>query len=369
MMLYIHIPFCLSKCAYCDFYSRPPRSDDEAHRYVSTLLREWQLRRDEIPRQVETIYIGGGTPSLLPPREMDRLFEALPVHQATEVTVEANPEQINIDWLRWVNQSPINRLSVGIQSLSDDELRVIGRRHSASCAMEAIDSILRMGPSNFSLDLIYGLPGQSLESWTGTLNTVLDVRPPHMSCYMLTYEPRTRLEAMRKSGIITPTDDDTLASMYRLLCLEAALKGYEHYEISNFAQPGCRSEHNTGYWLNRPYVGLGAAAHSFDGYKRRFNPSNLGLYMSLDSTPVFETEEESDMERHNDLLLTSLRLTEGLDLDLYAKLYGDSMLQRLLDISDAHVKSGLMIRRNGRLGFTEHGWILSDAVLVDLFCD
>ncbi len=367
-MIYVHIPFCASKCAYCDFYSRPVRSGSEAEDYVSTVIREWSMRRDEVPGPITTIYIGGGTPSLLPQRQLDRLLAQFPDRDLIEVTLEANPEQITPDFISWIENSPVNRLSVGIQSFDDSQLKFVGRRHTSSDALRAIELIENSSINNYSLDLIYGLPGQDIDSWKQSLGTLLAYNPPHFSAYMLSYEPRTRLDAMRIAGKIKPSDDDMLSEMYTLLCDEAAKNGYKHYEISNFALPGMKAVHNTNYWLNKPYVGLGAAAYSFDGKIRRYNPSDLRRYMAMTDTPVYETEYEDSVARHNNLLLTSLRISEGLDLTLYEKEFGTEALCRLLNLSSNYIRRNMMQLEPGHfLKITETGWLMTDTILVDLF--
>lgn len=336
--------------------------------YVDTVIREWGMRRDEVPAPHTSIYLGGGTPSLLPTAHLDRLFAAIPLDAATEITMEANPEQITPELMKWLADSPVNRLSVGIQSLDDAQLAIIGRRHTARQALEAVERIQRSSITNYSLDLIYGLPGQDLDSWKSSLGQLLEARPPHLSCYMLTYEPRTRLDAMRIAGKVAPASDDDLISMYDHLCSAAAQAGYEHYEISNFAQPGCRAVHNTNYWLDRPYIGLGAAAHSFDGRVRRVNPADLRRYMALTDAPVYEIEEEDPDSLHNDLLLTRLRLTEGLSLSFYAERYGFGAAQRLERIAAPYIASEQMELTPDRcLRITERGWLVTDSILVDLF--
>lgn len=369
-MIYIHIPFCASKCAYCDFYSRPPRSGNQVTEYVDQLIREWHMRSYEVKGPVKTIYIGGGTPSLIGPSLLDKLLGVLPVSEAEEITLEANPEQITSDFIQWVEQSPVNRLSVGIQSLDDKQLSFIGRRHTAGQALAAAELIASSRISNYNLDLIYGLPGQDILSWERSLSRILDIRPTHMSCYMLTYEAGTRLDALRRARKVTPADDDTLAAMYDILCSGAARCGYEHYEISNFAQPGRRSVHNTNYWLDKPYIGLGAAAYSFDGCIRRNNPSDLTAYMAMTDSPVYDIEVESPSERHNSRIMTGLRLSDGLDMAGFAADFGLEAALRVARLSGPYIESGAMERTdNHHLRMTESGWLITDMILVDLFID
>lgn len=369
MMLYIHIPFCASKCAYCDFYSRPMTKMTWAKEYIDVILKEWRLRQHEVQGPVTTLYLGGGTPSIMPRQELERLFAALPLTDAVEITMEANPEQIDQDFMKWIESTPVNRLSIGIQSFDDRQLSIVGRRHNADRARQAIEAIKASAICNYSLDLIYGLPGQNLESWKQNLDEMMTFRPPHLSCYMLSYEQGTRLDALRIAGKITPTDDDELAEMYEVLCETARNNGYDHYEISNFALPGFRAIHNTNYWLDRPYVGLGASAHSFDGKLRRVNPADLKTYLAMTDRPVYMTEEENDVSRHNDLILTSLRISDGLSLSSYMARFGKTYSSQLLKSAQKYIDCGKMIIADGRLRITEKGWLVSDSIMLDLFVD
>ncbi|MCM1111345.1 MAG: radical SAM family heme chaperone HemW [Clostridium sp.] len=362
--LYLHIPFCASKCAYCDFYSRPERDPRRVEAYVDRMLDEFGRRRGEISGRFGTVYIGGGTPSLLPPAMLSRIWDALPSEGIAEYTIEANPDQITPRFLDMIAASPVDRLSVGIQSFDDAELSAVGRSHSSAQALEALRQIAGRGPGNYSCDLIFGLPGQTPESWRRNLETLMEFRPPHFSAYMLSWEPGTRLYARMTAGKIRPADDEVLAGMYDLLCETARRHGYHHYEISNFAIPGRESVHNTNYWRGIPYLGIGASAHSFDGISRRSNPASLAEYMRGGGI-VTETPDAD--ERHNERVMTALRRACGIDLSEFAAEFGDEAAGRLGRLSRGPVSRGLMAIEAGRLRFTERGWLLSDAVLVDLF--
>lgn len=356
--LYIHVPFCHSKCAYCDFYSMP--ATDLADSYIDAVISEYRSRRDEISEPFTTVYIGGGTPSILSPTQIQRLVTVLPVNGAVEFTIEANPEDINPEIIEVWHTLGINRVSMGVQSLCDDELKAIGRRHNAAEAVNAIKCILDSPIRQLSCDLIYGLPGQTLQSWLKSLSTLLKFNLPHLSAYCLSYEPGTALSARVMAGKLKPTDDDTLRDMYDTLCCLTADAGYEHYEISNFARPGKRAVHNSSYWRSVPYLGLGPGAHSFDGLNRRINPSRLRDYIA--GRALTEIEDENDDERFNDVLITALRTSDGLDLSTI----GESRARRLMTDASRFINAGLMTISSRRLRITEAAWFTSDSIMTDL---
>ncbi|MDE5553804.1 MAG: radical SAM family heme chaperone HemW, partial [Muribaculaceae bacterium] len=309
--IYVHIPFCHSKCIYCDFFSTPNLTTSDA--LINALIKEYGRRSTEINEPIKTIYFGGGTPSIIAPERLARVCKIFPLSNIEEFTIEVNPEDVNQVSVKAWRDIGVNRVSMGIQSFCDDELRSIGRRHSADDARRAIKCLLDGGITNISCDLIYGLPGQGIESWRRSLSELLSYRLPHISAYCLSYEPGTALYARMTAGKITPTDDMILAEMYQYFCEAAADAGYEHYEISNFALPGMRSRHNSSYWNETPYLGLGPGAHSFDGSVRRFNTNDLKTYIRTADITVID--EETADERFNDKLITALRTADGLDLN------------------------------------------------------
>lgn len=253
---------------------------------------------------------------------------------------------------------------MGIQSFNDKELSLIGRRHTAAQAIEAVEAIERGGINNYSLDLIYGLPGQTIKSWEESLSEMMRVRPKHFSAYMLSYEPRTRLTAMLKAGKIEETPEEVIVEMYDTLIDTARRHGYEHYEISNFALPGYRAKHNSSYWHDVPYLGLGPSAHSFDGKNRRVNPANLKEYLHAISTghTAYEIEEETDIDRLNDKIITSLRTSDGLE-------FGDvprRMRMGLMRSVYKYVSTGMVEAEGTRLRIPERKWLVSDTIFRDL---
>lgn len=365
--LYIHIPFCHSKCAYCDFYSTP---DNRLRgQYVDALLKELERRCDEIAdARFRTVYLGGGTPSSLPRPELQHLLEALPMTDAREVTIEVNPEDVDDDFADFISSSAINRVSMGVQSLVDSELLTIGRRHSAARAVEAYEILRSKGVSNISLDLIYGLPGQSLESFRHSLEGVLALNPDHLSAYSLMLEPGTRLYAQMMAGKFRETDSETADKMYRLLCSETAAHGFEHYEISNFAMLGRRSLHNSSYWNLTPYLGLGPGAHSFDGTIRRYNPPSLKKYIESHGN-ITLTDDETRSNRINDYIMIRLRTAEGLSLSETERRFGADVRRSLEREAKRFIVNGLLLSDGTILRIPEKYFLVSDTVISRLMVD
>lgn len=367
--LYIHIPFCRSKCAYCDFYSSPKAEYMPA--YVDALLQELEMRRDEIESQrLTTIYIGGGTPSSLPPGLLSKLFEGIhrliDTSAVVETTIEVNPEDVTADFLNHTLSLGADRLSMGVQSLNDSELRAVGRRHSAAVALKAVEMIAARF-ENYSVDVIFGLPGQTLESLTATVDRLLAFRPPHISAYLLSYEPGTRLYAALSVGKVKEVSEDEAEIMYREVAGRLADAGYDHYEISNYALPGRYSRHNSSYWNMTPYLGLGAAAHSFDGHLRRYNPSSINTYIETINNHkcCYIIDEETDRQRFNDLLLVTFRTSAGFPLSALdrwpAEIAGNFRSQ-----AGQLLSTGKLICRDGVLTIPPENWLTSDAVLRQL---
>ncbi len=376
--VYIHIPLCHSKCAYCDFYSRP--GDQRADEICRGLAREFVLRRSELtadPR-IRTIYLGGGTPSILSPEQLAVALAPIPRNEVEEFTIEVNPEDVTEEKTSAWRHLGINRVSMGIQSFVDSELREVGRRHSASQATEAVDTLRRGGFDNISLDLIYGLPGQTLETWRYSVGKLLELHPEHFSAYALSYEEGTRLAARVAAGRLTPTDDDTIADMYELLTKAAAESAYKHYEISNYALEGRHSRHNSSYWDSTPYLGLGPGAHSFDGTIRRYNPSDTTAYLAAMAHPEQELnssidrdnraqlafaliDDEDDRDRLADVIFTRLRTAAGLPLELLDAEQVAKLLNAAKTLPPQH-----LINTGTHLRIPEHHWLISDAIIRHL---
>ena len=382
--IYIHIPFCRRKCIYCDFFSVGERLADWP-RLVDALLAE---ARERIPsgaslsRSSYSLYIGGGTPSLLPPAEFRRLsqglLEMLP-SAPVEFTVEVNPDDVTELSARLWRECGVDRVSMGVQSLVDTELRLIGRRHDSATARKAF-SILRSHFANISLDLMFGLPEQTLDSLAHTLEGFIGMAPEHISAYSLMYEERTALTRMRDSGRIAEAPEDRSVEMFRMINARLAEAGWEQYEISNYARPGRRSIHNSNYWQGRPYIGLGPGAHSYDGLStRRANLPDLKTYLSCyapcpspnpssPTTAPFELEQLSDNDLREEMIMTRLRTREGLPLADFSRRFGAGSLAGLRDAAAPFLKSGLLILDgDGSLRLSKEGIMISDDIISSLF--
>lgn len=372
--VYIHIPFCARKCVYCDFYSVGARLADWP-RLVSALLDEARVRVPELTgagAKCDTLYIGGGTPSLLPPGEFGRLAAGVlsltgPV---SEFTVEVNPDDVTGELADAWRGAGVDRVSMGVQSLVDDELRAIGRRHDSRRAREAYDT-LRRRFGNVSLDLMFGLPGQTRRSLRESVAGVIDMRPEHVSVYSLMYEERTALTRMRDSGRIDETPEEESAAMFADITEMLDSAGYEQYEISNYSLPGFRSRHNSAYWSGEPYVGLGPAAHSYDGLRtRRANAPDVRAYISrwLDGGGDAVTVETlTDDELREEMIMTRLRTRGGIPLEEFRRRFGAVAFRSLLSTSRRWVAAGLMEERDGTLALSRRGVMVSDEIIVSLF--
>lgn len=372
--VYIHIPFCARKCVYCDFYSVGARLADWP-RLVSALLDEARIRVPELTgagAKCDTLYIGGGTPSLLPPGEFGRLAAGVlsltgPV---SEFTVEVNPDDVTGELADAWRGAGVDRVSMGVQSLVDDELRAIGRRHDSRRAREAYDT-LRRRFGNVSLDLMFGLPGQTRRSLRESVAGVIDMRSEHVSVYSLMYEERTALTRMRDSGRIDETPEEESAAMFADISEMLDAAGYEQYEISNYSLPGFRSRHNSAYWSGEPYVGLGPAAHSYDGLRtRRANAPDVRAYISrwLDGGgDAVAVETLTDDELREEMIMTRLRTRGGIPLEEFRRRFGAVAFRSLLSASRRWVAAGLMEERDGTLALSRRGVMVSDEIIVSLF--
>jgi len=368
--IYLHIPFCRQACHYCNFHfstSLQYKNDT-----VEALLKEMEARRDYIREEIQTIYFGGGTPSLLTEEELERLLNKLhalfPIASGAELTLEANPDDMAIPGrLTAWRQAGINRLSIGIQSFFEEDLRWMNRVHNARQALESIRKAQDAGLDNISIDLIYGTPGLSDERWKNNVEQAFQLGIPHLSCYALTVEPRTALDTMIRQHKKEDVDPDSQARQFLLLMDWTAAAGYEHYEISNFAQPGRRSRHNTSYWQGKPYLGLGPSAHSYDGAaSRQWNIANNALYIK---NPVSQIEKETltPTQQLNEYIMISLRTMEGLDLAHVTARWGRPRKETLLGQAEKYIREGKMIVRDNRLILTREGRLLADGIASDLF--
>ena len=374
--VYVHLPFCACRCSYCDFFSTLQLADAGTS-YVEAVVAEARLRRGELcGAQVKTLYLGGGTPSQLPlpllSRLIDGLRESLDLSVVEEFTVEANPDDVTPKWCAAVAALGVNRVSMGVQSFEDQILRLIGRRHTARQAMDAVANLREAGISNISIDLIFGLPGQTVASWTVSVEQAIALKPQHISAYGLTYEEGTRLWRQREQGEVVEVPEEQCLEMYRVLVDELQAAGYEHYEISNFALPDYHSRHNSSYWDNTPYLGLGAAAHSYDGKVRRWNPHDLRQYMDkvLAGELACELEELSRSERYDERVMLGLRTARGVDAERLRMDFGDVAWRYFIREVARHVEAGnLRVTEGGRYVLTREGIMLSDSIIRDLMWD
>lgn len=349
--IYVHIPFCVSRCAYCDFYSTTCL--DKRHAYVEAVIKEWHERQDYLQGEaVQTLYLGGGTPSVLEIEDLRLLLEALPISTAQEITLEANPGDLNEAKLRAIQALGVNRLSIGIQCFDDKMLQRIGRRHNGQQAIEAVRMAQRAGFDNLSIDLIYGLPEQTLDHWKKQVEIALSLGVQHISTYCLTLEPSTTLWRQYEAGIIEEVDEDTENSMFDYICRETKAKGYNHYEISNFALIGYESKHNSSYWNGTPYIGLGAGAHSYNGHSRQWNKPDLEQY--LKSRP-YEVEELTETDLYNETVMLSLRTAKGLAADQIE----EQKMRKWID-------RGLIVKQDNAYVATQEGQHILNTIIEDL---
>ena len=369
--IYIHIPFCKQRCTYCDFYTQvaPQMIPD----LVNALCREMEIRSDYNQHAiVDTIYFGGGTPSLLSAAQFDLIFSALfsyfSVAPDAEITFEANPDDLSPEFFAEIRKLPFNRISMGIQSFDNNDLKAINRRHSAEQAVDAVRYAREAGFKNISIDLIYGLPGQSIEAWEKQLDKGLSLQPEHISVYGLTYEKGTKLWKQREKGLIEVVDEDKMIEMYEMLIDKTAQEGFEAYEISNFAKPGHRSRHNSAYWKLTPYTGLGPSAHSFDGISRQWNISSTRKYIDAmqEGNLFFEKEELNDTDKFNDFIMISLRTREGLHFETMKQHFDNKFIDYLNNSAQRYIDSEHIISENKRLFLSLKGIHISDAIISDL---
>lgn len=373
--LYIHIPFCESKCIYCDFYSMA-NNNHLIDKYIDALLVEAAQRKNELNSEtITTVYLGGGTPSLLSTTQLSKLVNGLKkvfdFSEVEEFTIEVNPDDVTSDYIQQAKSLGINRVSMGVQSFSDEDLRFINRRHTAKQATDAIHIIKEAGIDNISIDLIYGIPAQNIEIWKNNVDTAISLLVQHISAYTLMYEEGTRLSVMRSLGKITEVDDDVVAAMYDYLVVQLKSNGYTHYEISNFALPGFHSRHNSSYWNLTPYLGLGVAAHSFDGTVRRYNPSNLKKYLDTlgEGKLCVEVENITKAEKYDEYVMLRLRTADGIDADELTHRFGEEYYQFFIEKTKPLISEGSLINENGRYYIPENHIMISDNITCDLLWD
>lgn len=369
--IYIHIPFCKQACHYCDFHFST--SLKKKNELIHALAKELVLRKEEFKNQkVETIYFGGGTPSLLSITELklliDEVYKHYDVVENPEITLEANPDDLTADQINDFSDSPINRLSIGIQSFFEDDLKLMNRAHNADEAKECLFLAIRQF-DNISIDLIYGIPGMSNARWIQNIETALSFNIPHISSYALTVEPRTALANFIKKGVIKNVDDDLAQEQFHIMIEKLEAAGYIHYELSNFGKPGYFSRNNSAYWHGKPYLGIGPSAHSFDGKHRGWNVRNNTKYikaLEADIIPI-EIETLSITDKYNEYVMTGLRTIWGVNLENVEHDFGKEYKNYLLEQSQKYITEHLLYLEDDRLRVTKKGQFLSDGIASDLF--
>lgn len=340
--------------------------------FVDALCAEIRIRKEEIPEPVKTIYFGGGTPSRLRQEHFEKIFDALHRHfsieTTAEVTIEANPDDLSGRYVEMLSQLPVNRLSVGIQSFNDEELKFLSRRHTARQAIDTVRRCQQHGFRNISIDLMYGLPQQTTEIWGYNLEQAIALDVPHISSYHLIYEEKTRMYRLLQAGRIKPVGEEVSTDMFAMLIEHLTSQGYIHYEISAFGKEGYFSQHNSSYWKNGKYLGLGPAAHSFDGDNRSFNIPSLIRYIKGVESGILnrETEHLGLSEKYNETVLTGLRTMWGLDLTELANRFGDELYHYCMQNAQKYLDKKLLKTEGDRLKLTRDGIFISDGIMSDL---
>ncbi len=370
--IYLHIPFCKRKCAYCDFFSlaNAKHQDD----FVQAILQEVSLQQHYLDNErVQTIYFGGGTPSLLSIGQLEEILNALHknfrIDKNIDLTLEGNPENLTQTFLRDLKSLGFNRLSIGIQSFNDDDLMLMRRTHNAKTAVKSIYNAKNQGFKNISVDLIYGLPNFTREKWEKNLEQTFLLDVQHISAYHLTIEPKTLFKKWYDENKIHLPNEEKSLEQYQLLVEKTAANGFLHYEISNFAKDGFLSLHNTNYWVGVKYLGLGPSAHSYNLTSRQWNISNLHVYLaeiSKGNIP-FERENLSLQEKYNDFIITSFRTMWGLNLEKFVLNFGSSYKKYFLKKIEKYLDQEFCIQNHDQIKLSEQGMFISDHIMTDLF--
>ena len=368
--IYIHIPFCKKICSYCDFYKIILPEDNSL--FIDALISEAELRKNYLVDEVvSTIYFGGGTPSVLSLKDirriLARLSELFTIANDCEITIELNPDDIDASYLKGIKKLNINRVSLGIQSWRDEDLILLNRRHNAKQAKKALITAINSGFENITIDLIYGIPGMTSSDWIATLDKTFSFDIKHLSAYHLTIEPGTVFGKMKEKGLLTEIDEEESASQFNILIEKAEKSGFIHYEISNFGKEGYFSLHNTNYWKQINYLGLGPSAHSFNNYSRQWNIKNVNKYISSirNNKPFFEGEELSVKTRFNEYIMTSLRTMWGIDLDFVEMAFEKEGYDYIINTAGKFKDYGLMKQENKNLVLTNQGKMISDNIISE----
>lgn len=369
--IYIHIPFCKQRCNYCAFYSSTLYNIKEE--YADAVCKELIMRKEYIKgEEINTIYFGGGTPSTLPTTLLqkicDTIYKNYYVCSNAEVTIECNPDDLTEEFLAVLRQLPFNRISMGVQSFSDRQLKRLGRRHNAEKARRAVGNARAAGYKNISIDLMFALPGSTIEEWEESINEAISLNPEHISAYNLMYEEDTPLHRALQRGDFEELSEEENVEQFRMLIKRMKEAGYCHYEISNFAKPGYESRHNSSYWNDTAYIGCGAAAHSYNGDSREWNISDIKEYIKgiESNNRNYEIEHLTEEERYNDAILTRLRTSDGIPLAWIKNKFSQRLNSYMLNAAKKHIEYGNIKKTDETLSLTEKGIFISDAVIRDL---
>lgn len=369
--IYIHIPFCKQRCFYCDFYKTTQVL--KKPEFIEALLLELVQRKDWLKGEmVQTIYFGGGTPSLLSIDEINRIIATIytnyQVNDTIEITLESNPDDLTEKQINNIKSTRVNRLSIGIQSFEDDQLKKMNRRHNAKQAIECVKNAQNAGFSNISTDLIYGLPNLTIDTWLSNLELMGTLHIQHLSAYHLTYEPGTKFDTLLKRGAIIPIEEEESVAQFKALINWAKQNNFEHYEISNFAKTGFYSKHNSSYWRQEKYLGVGPSAHSYNHNTRSWNVANLGKYLQGINTgqKYSESETLSDIDKYNEFLMTWLRTRWGVNLKKVEELFGLQQGIELKKTVQKFLNNGSVYMQNDTIILTDEGVLISDSILTEL---
>ncbi len=368
--IYIHVPFCKTRCLYCDFYSQIDESPKR--NYTAAVCEEIRIRKHEIDERIDTIYFGGGTPSCLSVNNFVGIFEQIflyfNVAPNAEITLEANPDDLSRKYIQELRTLPFNRISIGIQSFDEKALKFLNRRHSAQQAVHVVKECRQQGLENISIDLMYGLPNQTLEEWQETLSIAMSLDIQHISAYHLIYEENTMLYKLLSARKIQPVTEETSNQMFEVLIETLTKNGFEHYEISNFAKNDFHSQHNTSYWQNEPYLGLGPSAHSFDGTRRSWNVSDLSDYLHgiSQNKRLYESEILSETDKYNEFILTGLRTSNGVNLSEIEYKFGKDKYNYCIQNAQKYIDCDWLQLNDNTLKLTRAGILVSDGVMSEL---
>jgi len=368
--IYVHIPFCKKLCSYCDFYHIISASDYSP--FIKSLLKEISLRKEYLSDEtISTIYIGGGTPSVFSVIELEtilnHIYKNFKVTDDCELSIELNPDDVQPVYLKGLKDLNINRISMGIQSWRDSDLKMLNRRHDSAQAIQALKETLNAGFENVTIDLIYGIPGMSLKDWESNLDISFSFDLKHLSAYHLTFEPKTVFGKMLEKGLISEIDEEESASQFNLLIEKTEAAGFIHYEISNFGKPGYFSIHNSNYWKQVNYLGVGPSAHSFNRYSRQWNIRDLKDYIKAINSgkPFFESEELDSRTRFNEYIMTSLRTMWGIDLEYVEKMFEKEGYDYVMNLAGKFRNYGLISLEKKSLVLTNQGKLISDNIISE----